>query len=517
MTVRWMRTSWIVAAAAALAMGATALPAPVQQKPIVTSFGIGEGPAVITHHRIEAGGKLLQYTAEAGRIAIRDVETGEPHGYIFYVAYRVPSAGKPRPVTFVWNGGPGSSSTLLHFFVAGPKRAEGDRLVDNGDTWLTDTDLVFVDPVGTGFSRPAKPEYASEFYGTLGDAASVTEFVRCWLLLHDAENAPLILVGESYGGPRAAAVSYALEKRGIRVNGAVLISGGAGLNTEYCPAPLREALYVADLSATALFYGKTSPALGKDRDEVRREAEAWGRETYAPALAKAGQLSDNERAAVIAQLSRFTGLPADRLDPKSLVVTPREFATGLLKDRGRTLQTFDMRKSVATGSSPAVEHIAAKAAILRYLRDDLGYRVDLPYLDQGLGSLEEGFAPSGTYPQTTNARWNYATAPITPEAYKAIVAEAIKRGGGPPRYGPPLPAIEEAIAIDPRMKVMIASGIYDLTTACSVDQEIARHLPPQLEQAMTFKCYVGGHMMYRDPSTRPQFTRDVKALIAASR
>ncbi|HEV2386287.1 MAG TPA: hypothetical protein VGS20_03430 [Candidatus Acidoferrales bacterium] len=515
MTAKWVRAGVMVAAAAAaLAM---APPAPVQQRPVVASLAIGEEPAVITRHRIETETKVLQYTAEAGRIAIRDVETGEPHGYIFYIAYRVPSGGKPRPVTFVWNGGPGSSSALLHFYVAGPKRAEGGHLVDNRETWLAGTDLVFVDPVGTGFGRPAKPEYAAEFYGTLGDAASVTEFVRCWLLLHDAQDAPLFLVGESYGGPRAAAVSYALEKRGIRVNGAVLISGGAGLNTDYCPPSLREALYVADLSATALFYGKTSPALGKDRDTVRREAEAWGRQTYAPALANAAQLSEGERAAVIAQLSGFTGLPADRLDAKTLVVTPREFATGLLKDERRTLQTFDMRKSVATGSVPAVEEIGTKGAILRYLRDDLGYRVDLPYLDQGLGSLEEGFAPSGTYPQSTNARWNYATAPISPEAYKAIIAEASKRGGGPPRYGPPLPAIEEAIAIDPRIKVMVASGIYDLTTACTVDREIARHLPPKLERAITFKCYAGGHMMYRNPPIRLQLTRDVMALIAASR
>jgi carboxypeptidase C (cathepsin A) len=503
----------LATAIAAIALGAMTVPGAAQEKPVVSPLGIGEEPSVITHLQVEAEGKLLKYTAEAGRIAIRDVETGQPHAYMFYVAYRVPSPGKPRPVTFLWNGGPGSSATLLHFYVAGPKLVQGGRLVDNAQTWLADSDLVFVDPVGTGFSRPAKPEYAAEFYGTLGDAASVTEFVRCWLLLHNAQGAPVFLVGESYGGPRAAAVSYALEKRGIRVHGAVLISGGNGLNTEYCPPELREALYVADLSATALYHGKTPPELGKDPDAIRKAAEAWGRETYAPALANAEHLSDDERASVLAQLSRFTGLPAAQLDSKTLVVTPRQFLTGLLKDQGKTLQIFDMRRSAPSATDDSV----VNQAILHYLRTDLGYRVDLPYVDQGLGSWQEGFAPSGIYPESVNARWNYATAPISPEAYKAIIAEALKRGGGPPRYGPPLPAIQEAIAIDPRMKVLVASGIYDLTTECSLDQEIARRLPPNLKEAMTFKCYVGGHMMYRDAQPRLQLTRDVKALIASSR
>lgn len=122
---------------------------------------------VVTQHRMNLGGKPLAYTAETGRIAIRDAETGQPRGWMFYIAYRVPSA-KPRPLAFVWNGGPGANSATLHFEVAGPKRGEGGRLVDNAETWLTHADLVFVDPIGTGFSRPAKAEYAQAFYGTLG-------------------------------------------------------------------------------------------------------------------------------------------------------------------------------------------------------------------------------------------------------------------------------------------------------------------------------------------------------------
>src|SRR5216110_1400145 len=128
-----------------------------------------ERPPVVTKHQITINGKPLPYTAEVGRIAIRDVETGEPHAYMFYTAYRVPSKGKPRPVSFIWNGGPGWPALPLHFEVAGPRRGEGARLVDNADTWLTESDLVFVDPIGTGFSRATKPEYVKEFTLLVGD------------------------------------------------------------------------------------------------------------------------------------------------------------------------------------------------------------------------------------------------------------------------------------------------------------------------------------------------------------
>lgn len=467
---------------------------------------------VITQHQIEVGGRPIQYSAETGRIAIRDVETGEPHGYIFYVSYRIPSPDPPRPVTFIWNGGPGASSATLHFEFVGPKRAEGERLVDNPETWLTETDLVFVDPVGCGFSRPAQAEYASEFYGTRGDTASVTEFIRCWRLLHNADDAPLILAGESWGAPRAATVAYALEKLGIRVDGLVLISGGTSINKDWGPRDLLNALHVVDLSTVALYHGRTAPELGKDPDAIRKTAETWARETYAPALAKAGSLSGAQRTEIIAQLSRFTGLPADQIDRKTLSITPRQFRTGLLKDQGKELQTFDMRQTVKAGTSPDVVEFKAKSAILRCLRRDLGYRTDLPYI--GLDELVQGFAPSGKYPQDVNSRWNYATAEVSPEELKASLAEAAKRGSGPPRIGPPLPATEEAIALNPEMKVLVASGRYDSYSNCTAYEELGQYLPPALRQAITFKSYVGGHMMYLDPSTRLELHKDVKEMIS---
>ncbi|HWE46145.1 MAG TPA: peptidase S10 [Caulobacteraceae bacterium] len=447
--------------------------------------------AVTTQHTVDlAGGRKLAYTAEAGRITLRDAETGEPHGYMFYTAYRVRS-DKPRPVTFIWNGGPGADSSTLHFHVAGPVRVVDGQLVENPDTWLAASDLVFVDPVGTGFSRPAKAEYADEFYGTVGDVASVAEFVRNWLLQHHADGAPVWLVGESWGAGRAGSVGAALEKRGVKVSGMVLLSGGSGLHKDFIPRELSEALHVADLNATAAYWhrAKADP----------QAAERWARVVYAPALAHRDQLSDADRAKIVTELSAFTGLSADQIDPKTLLITPRQYRSGLLKSEGKTLNTFDMRITAEPKEGADV------AAILRYLRHDLGYHTDLPYV--GLEPAEGGYGAS------VGERWNYATEKVTPEAYQAALAEAMKRGGGPPVLGAPLPSTAEEIALDPGTRVLVAAGLYDSLNSCAANAETGKRLPSNLAKAITFRCYTGGHMMYRDEPTRIRLSDDIKAMI----
>lgn len=460
-------------------------------------------PSVTTQHHITVGGKPLAYTAEAGRIAIRDAETGEPRGWMYYTAYRVAATGRPRPLSFVWNGGPGANSATLHFEVAGPRRAEGAGLVDNQETWLTATDLVFVDPIGTGFSRPAKAEYAGEFYGTVGDVASVTEFVRAWRRLHGTEASPTYLIGESWGAGRAANVGYALLKRGVPVSGLVLISGGAGLPRSGDTATVG-ALRVTGLAATALYHHRLAPELGSDPDAVRTSAGRWARETYAPALARIDALSDAERERIAADLSRFTGIPAGKIDRRTLTIPPRQFRTQLVA--GKTLNTFDMRIT----DEPRDR---AQGAILAYLRGDLGYRTDLPYV--GLEPIEDGYAPTGKPPPSVGARWDYATAAITPEQRAAAMAEAQRTGAGPPSLGPPLPATAEAVALNPRLKVLVASGLYDSFANCAGYDEVARTLNPPLNMALQFRCYPGGHMMYRDTPNRVRLSRDIRAFVAA--
>jgi hypothetical protein len=492
------RAAWLAAAALTL-LGLTPAPAPADP---------ADGAPIVTTHEVRVGGSELAYSAEAGRIAIRDVATGEPHAYMFYTAYRANAAAK-RPVMFVWDGGPGAPSAWLHFDIAGPKLLQGTQLVDNSDTWLAASDLVLVDPIGTGFSRPTSTAYEHEFYGTVGDVASVTEFVRCWLILHDDVGAPVFLAGESWGAGRAASVAYALEKRGINVNGIVLISGGFGLDQHYGSPSLLEALGVVDMASTALYWHRSAPDLGEDPATVRRAAEAWVRGTYAPALARIAKLSPAERDRIARQLARFTGIAAASIDRRTLVVTPHQFRTELLESEGKVLYLLDGRRT-----SPPSD--AGTPEMLHYLRETLGYRTDLPYID--LEDLTQGFAPSGSYPQDVGEQWNYATAPMTAEQVKAAIAAAVASGAGPPQLGPPLPGTRQAVALNPHLKALVAVGIYDPYQQCARGQATEDALPAELHRAVEFKCYAGGHAMYLgSDAIRIELSRDVMKLVEEAR
>ena len=175
-----------------------------------------EDQIVVTKHQVTVAARVLKYTARAGRLPIQDNETGEVHGQMFFVAYTLDSAARARsrPLTFLWNGGPGSSSSLVHLLGFGPKRLQTDgTAVDNQGTWLDQTDLVFVDPIGTGYSRPTRAEYGPEFYQTRGDAESVAEFIRVYRNRFEVWEAPLFLAGESYGVIRAASVIDLVTRR----------------------------------------------------------------------------------------------------------------------------------------------------------------------------------------------------------------------------------------------------------------------------------------------------------------
>jgi len=461
----------------------------------------GDEPVVLTHQHIDIAGHRLDYTAEAGRLAIRDVETGQPLAQMFYTAYRVASK-TPRPLAFVWNGGPGAASDTLHFNIAGPLRIEGDHLADNPDTWLTDMDLVFVDPIGTGFSRPLKAEDAAQFYGTVGDVASVTEFVRAWRLRHDADNVPLLLAGESWGAGRAGSVGAALLKRGIAVDGLLLISGGTGLDLDATTRGSLDAWHVVDLVATAHHYGKGRDA-GLPLAQAQAHAATWVRDQYLPALAQRDTLSDAQRKDIVAELAGYTGLDAGQIDPKTLHISPRRFRQSLMGGNPM-LGLFDMRQA---SEAPNL----AVTAELHYLRRTLGYRTDLPYI--GLESLDQGYAANGHLPQSVGDQWNYATiANPSPEVVAAAIKKATTEGGGPPQIGDPLPSTAAAVALNPALKVLVASGLYDSMANCSGYAQLAQQLDAPLRKAIEFRCYPGGHMMYLDPAVRAGFSADVRAL-----
>jgi carboxypeptidase C (cathepsin A) len=507
--------SILAAVGAALTIGA-GVPTGAQQRPgrspaapvSSASAETAGGGVVTTHHRVTVGRHDLRYTARAGLLPIRHNETGEVHGHMFFVAYLLdrPRGAPPRPLTFLWNGGPGASSTLVHLSGFGPRRVARDdrgagvggqwKLEDNQDTWLDLTDLVFVDPVGTGFSRPTKAEYGAEFYSTLGDIASVAEFVRVYLTRFDVWDAPLFIGGESYGVWRAAGVAEALVRRGRKVAGVILISGGIPVGP-VVSEEVRTALFVPTRTAAAFFHKKLPSDLQTDLADTLRKAERWARTEYAPALARRPGLSASERQKVIAQLARFTGLDASLLDSKTLIVGRQQFAEQLLRDRKQVLARYDTRQT--TGGEDG-GRAGRHAVINRYLRGTLRFQTDLAY--QG---IEEGYWPvTRGQPLSVGARWNYNQGPLQP------------RGTPPNADAPPgghQPWLRRAMMIAPSLKAFVAAGWYDSLNSCAANAYVVSRLEPALRRNITVAAYEGGHMMYESRGARQQLKRDIRKFI----
>jgi len=462
-------------------------------------------PIVTTTHRMTLTGRPVAYTARAGVLPIRHNDTGEPHGYIFFVSYTVPRAPgqPPRPLTFAWNGGPGSNALLLHLDALGPRRLAGGgdglpngamAFEDNAATWLDATDLVLVDPIGTGFSRPAKPEYADEFYGVLGDIAATVEFIRTFRTRFDAWDAPVYLAGESYGVWRAAGAAESMARAGQKVAGLILISGGIPLGL-VVPDAVRTALFIPTRTATAFYHHKLPPDLQADRGRALAEAERWARTVYAPALDRLDSLSPDQRKAVATQLSRFTGLDASRIDQQTLIVDRQFLLDHLLESEGHgALGRFDTRQ-VGASRVDRVAEARRRTLINRYLRNELGFKTDLVY--QG---LESGYSSSPT-PTSVNARWKYDQGdPNVP-----VVA---KNTDGPPGGTPPW--LRRAMDMDPSLRAFVATGMYDSLNSCPANSYVVSQLPRQQADRITFRCYEGGHMMYEDSDARLDLARDVR-------
>ena len=463
-------------------------------------------PIIATKHRITLNGKLLAYTARAGMLPIRLNETGEPRGYIFFVSYTVDRAPgqPPRPLTFAWNGGPGANALLVHLSALGPRRlTSGDgggsasaplAFEDNQATWLDETDLVFVDPIGTGFSRPAKPEYAGDFYGVLGDLAATVEFIRTYRTRFDAWDAPLYLAGESYGVWRAAGAGEALEKGDQRVAGLILISGGIPLGP-VLSEEMRTAMFIPTRTASAFYHRKLPPDLQSDRARAVAEAEQWARTVYAPALARVDSLTEAERAAIVLQLARFTGLDTSQVDKKTLVVDRQYLMDNLLKDRGQgALGRFDTRQIGGAAPADRQQQARRRTLINRYLRSELGFQTDLVY--QG---LETGYSSSPN-PRGVGARWKY-------DQGDPNVPVVVRNTDAPPGGTPPW--LKRAMDINPKLRTFVAAGVFDSLNSCSGNTVLLGQIPPDRSSKITFECYEGGHMMYEDRDARFRLKGDI--------
>ncbi len=312
-----------------------------------TAEKLPEPKLSVTHHSIQIDGKRLNYTATAGYIQLKD-ETGKLRANIFFVAYAKDDeeSKSRRPITFAFNGGPGASSIFLHLGALGPKRALlGDekalpppyQLATNEYNWLDFTDLVFIDPVGTGYSRPAPGVEPKEFYGVKGDIQSVGEFIRIYLTRYQRWLSPKFIVGESYGTTRAAGLSgYLQNKLGVNLNGILLISEVLNFQTiMFSPGnDLPYILYLPPYTIAAWHHRKLPPVYQSDFAKTREEVERFALNEYTLALTKGNGLSDGERDRIIEKLAGYTGLSKTYIKNSNLRIDRDDFVKELLRSFG---------------------------------------------------------------------------------------------------------------------------------------------------------------------------------------
>ena len=465
---------------------------------------IPEPKLSVTHHSIEINGKGLNYAATTGYIQLKD-ETGKPKASIFFVAYlKDDEEGKSRrPITFAFNGGPGASSIFLHLGALGPKRALlGDekalpppyQLVTNEYTWLDFTDLVFIDPVGTGYSRPDPGVESKEFYGVKGDIQPVGEFIRIYLTRYQRWLSPKFIVGESYGTTRAAGLSgYLQNKLGINLNGILLISEVLNFQTiVFGPGnDLPDILYLPPYTIAAWFHRKLSPALQSDLSKTREEAEKFALNEYTLALTKGNGLSDGEREKIVEKLAEYTGLSKTYIKNSNLRIDRDDFVRELLRDENRRIGVLDSRISASYKIHEFVEDPSVFVVIgplvatwNDYVRNELKFETEMPY---------------EILSEKVNELWNWGSAT------------------GGLGYVNVAKILQKAMSENKFLRIFMASGYYDLDTSYFATKYTVNHLglDPSLRNNITLAYYDAGHQMYTHLPSLKKLTADVAKFFEA--
>ena len=457
---------------------------------------------IATHHTVNIRGQSITYTATAGMLPVRNEQTDAVEGGMYYVAYTKDGANPAtRPITFAFNGGPGSATVWLHLGAFGPKKvrlnADGTAppppytFEDNPNTLLDQTDLVFIDAVGTGYSRAATQALGPRFWGLDEDLNSFREFIRLYLTRFDRMGSPKFLAGESYGTTRASGLSGLLADDGIALNGVILLS--SVLNFEYSSQVRGNDIgfinFIPTYAATAWFHKKLPAELQKQSlEEVTAAAEKWSVNEYASALMKGNKLTAAERQATIDQMARFTGLPKDVIDQNDLRVALGTFDAELLRDQHVTVGRLDGR---FTGFAPLAGGRGGGAGVgdpsdvsirntftpvlTDYTRRELNYRNEDTYyiLGGGIG------------------RWNYPQ-----NSYATVV-----------------PNLERAFAKNAYMKLYVAEGYYDAATPYWAVEYTLSHLsidPKVAKSNITVGKFTAGHMMYIDEPSMKKLRSDLE-------
>lgn len=452
-----------------------------------------------TKHSVRIGGQVVAYTATAGHIVMKD-EDGAAKAKFFFVAYMKDGAGDKgrRPITFSFNGGPGSSSVWLHLGAFGPRRVLMDekgfplpppyRLVENDQSILDLTDLVFIDPVMTGYSRPAAGEEANQFHGVKADIESVGEFIRLFTTRFGRWSSPKFLAGESYGTTRAAGLAgYLQERHGMYLNGILLVSSILNFQTARFNDgnDLPYVVFLPTEAATAWYHGALAPDLQASLARTLEEAESFAAGEYASALMKGDRLVGEDRRAVATALARLTGLSPDYVERSNLRVPAQAFFKELLRDEGKTVGRLDSRftgrdRDSAGDSAEFDPSYAAiqgpyTATLNDYVRGELRYESDLPY--------------------------EILTGRVQPWSYKEYEN----------RYVDVAETLRGAMHRNPALKVFVANGYYDVATPYFATEYTFAHMgvAPELRENVTMTYYESGHMMYIDLASLARLKADL--------
>ncbi|MEU0795105.1 peptidase S10 [Amycolatopsis sp. NPDC005961] len=463
---------------------------------------------VTTQHTITVKRKKLAYTAKAGRIVLRKeiVKDGKSEGHkakaeVFLTSYTLDDADPgTRPVTFAFNGGPGSSSIWLHMGLLGPRRVlSGDvddlvpppyGLADNPETLLAHSDLVFIDPVSTGYSRASDGGETKDFHGFKGDIESVGEIIRLWVSRHQRWLSPKFLAGESYGTLRAAGLAAHLQERhGLYLNGLLLISSVLDLGTLRFTEgnDLPYSLYVPTYAAIAHYHGLHGE---RPLDDVLADAEDFAAKELPYVLSRGARLSTQDRAEAVATLASLTGLSESYVDRVNLRIEHVRFFTELLRDRGLTVGRMDGRFTTwepdggreHMSDDPSISRVigAYAASFNHYVRAELGYENDLPY---------------ELIHEDTFKAWSYSDF----EGRSVSVVDSMSA----------------AMRANPHLQVHVAFGHYDGATAYFAAEHVLAHLqiPEELRDNIDTAYYPAGHMMYVHEPTRVQQAKDLAKFV----
>ena len=464
-----------------------------------------EEKLVPSKHTVTIDGNEISYTATVGTILLRD-EDDKPTASIFYIAYTRDGVKemRGRPVTFSFNGGPGSSSVWMHLGMLGPRRVrlaeDGSalpppyELVDNEYSLLDVTDLVFIDPVSTGYSRAIPPKEAKKFHGLREDAASVAEFIRLYVTRNKRWGSPKFIIGESYGTTRAAVLSGELSQRlKMNVNGIMLVSTvlnfqtldfGAGNDLPYI-------LYLPSYTATAWYHKKLGPDLQqRSLAEVYDQATGFATGDYSSALFRGNSLPPAERSRVIQNYSRFTGLPTNFVDRANLRVSLGRFASEILSKESRVVGRYDSRYK-------------------GYVRDRLANRMEQ---DPSYEAVAGAFA--STFNDYVRTDLNYPT-DLAYEILTAVGPWNWDQSNGYVEVGETLAG---ALTRNPFLRVHVSSGYYDLATPLEATRYTFEHLnvDPELLKNITLDTYTAGHMMYLNLPDLKKCKADLARFIASS-